>query len=249
MKLYVIVHQGAFIEIAKRKNIKVDANDAIIFRYIYDFATSNKTLKKLVDGKLYSWISYKKIIDDNPILNIENKDIIGRRINKLLDLGLINKYLSKEDGNKIFLNMTDLAFTIVETNLPTQKSEPLHTQKSEPLPTQKSDNSILNNRELGIERANNIKRLANIELNHLGSKARLNEFDIKELGVLFEDINNSKYKELKKKLIDGYKYFYEDEYKKNRDAKYIKTFMNYIVDYIAFATKPYSEEEVKYEFG
>ena len=139
MKAYININQKAFMEIGKSKGIKVDLIDSAIFDWIKNFVLSQNAIKKLIDNKLFIWCSYSKIIDDNPLLNISSNDIIGRRLNKLIDMGILEKYLSKEDGNKIFLHITQFAYDYL------LESRELPTQKSEPLPTQKSDNSILNN--------------------------------------------------------------------------------------------------------
>lgn len=142
MKNYISINQKNFIEIAKQKNIKIDAIDGILFDWIQNFTKSNKALKKLIENKLYIWVSYAAIREDNPLCNINSNDVVGRRLNKLVDLGLLEKYLSKEDGNKVFFHITDFAFTYL------LESSELPTQKSEPLPTQKSDNSKLDNSKL-----------------------------------------------------------------------------------------------------
>lgn len=142
MKNYININQKNFIEIAKLKNIKIDAIDGILFDWIQNFTKSTKVLKKLVDNKLYIWVNYETIRTENPLCNINTNDVVGRRLNKLVDLDLLEKYLSKEDGNKVFFHVTDFAFTYL------LESRELPTQKSEPLPTLKSGNSKLYNSKL-----------------------------------------------------------------------------------------------------
>lgn len=110
MKNFVTFNQKNFLEIGKLKNIKVDATDAILFDWIQNFTNSKKALKKLINNDLYFWCSYQKMADDNPICNISCKRVMERRITKLIDLGLLKKYTSKEDGNKVFLHITDFAY-------------------------------------------------------------------------------------------------------------------------------------------
>ena len=110
MKNFITINQNNFIKIGKIKNIKIDAIDGILFDWIQNFMQSGKALKKLEDNKLYIWVSYKAIREDNPMCNINTNDVIGRRLNKLVDLGLIEKLLSKEDGNKTFFCITQYAY-------------------------------------------------------------------------------------------------------------------------------------------
>ena len=142
MKNYVTLNQGNFIKIGNRKSIKVDTIDATLFDWIKTFTLSNNAMKLLIDNELYIWVSYQAIREDNPLCNISTNDAVGRRLNKLIDLGILKKYLSKEDGNKTFFCITEFAYTYLLEN------RELPTQESEPLPTQESDNSKLINSKL-----------------------------------------------------------------------------------------------------
>jgi hypothetical protein len=144
MKKFITINQTNFIEIGKREGIKVDAIDGILFDWIKTFMISDKALKKLIDKELYIWVSYKKIREDNPLCNINSNDVVGRRLNKLEKLGLIKKFLSKEDGNKTFIALTKFAYDYLleDRELPTQESGD-YLPTSRELPTQESDNSKL----------------------------------------------------------------------------------------------------------
>jgi len=158
MKSFVTFNQKNFVAISKEKNIKVDAVDAILFDWIQNFTKSQNALKKLIDNELYIWVSYKKIIDDNPICNLNSTDVVARRLKRLCDLGVLKKFVSKKDGNKVFFNITQYAYKYLlegET-LPTQKSI-ASDSKVETLPTQKSDNSKLRDRELNSNKKTNKK--------------------------------------------------------------------------------------------
>ena len=144
MKKFITINQTNFVEIGKREGIKVDAIDGILFDWIRTFMLSDNALKKLIDNELYIWVSYRKIREDNPLCNINTNDVIGRRLNKLEKLGLIKKFVSKEDGNKTFIALTKFAYTYLleDRELPTQESGD-YRLKSRELPTQESDNSKL----------------------------------------------------------------------------------------------------------
>lgn len=114
MRAYININQKAFSELAILKRTKIDLIDATIFEYIVKFAVSNKAEKQLIDNKLFVWCSYQKIIDDNPLLNINSKKAIELRLNKLIEIGLFEKFTDKSKGNKTFFNVTDLAYSLVE---------------------------------------------------------------------------------------------------------------------------------------
>lgn len=116
MRAYININQKAFSELAILKRTKIDLIDATIFEYIVKFAVSNKAEKQLIDNKLFVWCSYQKIIDDNPLLNINSKKAIELRLNKLIEIGLFEKFTDKSKGNKTFFNVTDLAYSLVIEN-------------------------------------------------------------------------------------------------------------------------------------
>lgn len=130
MRAYININQKAFSELSTLKNIKLDLIDATIFEYIVKFSVSNSATKQIIDNKLFAWCSYQKIIDDNPLLNINSKKAIELRLNKLIDIGLFEKFTDKEKGNKTFFNVTDLAFKLVieNTNLSNEDYQPLSNE-------------------------------------------------------------------------------------------------------------------------
>jgi hypothetical protein len=132
MKNYIKINQGNLVKISKEKGIKVDAVDGVLFDWIATFMLSGKALKKLIDNELYIWVSYKKIREDNPLCHISSNDVVGRRLNKLVELGILKKYLSKEDGNKVFFAITKFAHTylLLDRELPTFESGGLPTFES-----------------------------------------------------------------------------------------------------------------------
>jgi len=113
MRQFITINQRAFIKLSNMTKTKFDLADVVIFEYISKFAISNHSIKKLIDNKIFVWCTYKKIIDDNPLLNIENKRVLERRISKLVETGLLEKYVDKLQGNKTFFNVTDLAFNSI----------------------------------------------------------------------------------------------------------------------------------------
>lgn len=117
MRAYININQKAFSELAILKSTKIDLIDATIFEYIVKFAVSNKATKQLIDDKLFIWCSYQKIIDDNPLLNINSKKAIELRLIKLIDLGLFEKFTDKKEGNKTYFNVTDLAYKLIIENI------------------------------------------------------------------------------------------------------------------------------------
>ena len=157
MRAYININQKAFSELATLKSTKIDLIDATIFEYIFKFAVSNKASKQLIDDKLFIWCSYQKIIDDNPLLNINSKKAIELRLIKLIDLGLFEKFTDKREGNKTYFNVTDLAYKLIIENISISNIhyQPLVTEITnlsnedyQPLSNEDYYNSKLNNSKL-----------------------------------------------------------------------------------------------------
>ncbi len=171
MRAYININQKAFSELAILKSTKIDLIDATIFEYIVKFAVSNKANKQLIDNKLFTWCSYQKIIDDNPLLNINSKKAIELRLIKLIDLGLFEKFTDKKEGNKTYFNVTDLAYKLIIenisisnihyqplvteiTNLSNEDYQPLSNEDYQPLSNEDYYNSKLNNSKLNNSKLN-----------------------------------------------------------------------------------------------
>lgn len=74
----------------------LDACDALILRWFIDFAVSGKMKKTIRGRKIFYLVRYQSIIDDLPILGIENPRNIGRRFDKFVSCGLLEKEIIRE---------------------------------------------------------------------------------------------------------------------------------------------------------
>jgi hypothetical protein len=119
---------------------KLDLIDGCIMEYLQKQSTSNFAKKNFTtkDGEVYYLLCYDNIITQMPLLNIENKEVIGRRIKKLKEMSIINHFVDRKNNNKVYFNTTDLFETFFSYDLSTQKSIPLDS-KVDTLSTQKSD--------------------------------------------------------------------------------------------------------------
>jgi len=121
MRDYIVIRQKAFYEYLqnynknkpKKEQIWLDLKDIAIFDYIAQFCLSDnekiKNSRIVINDTEYTHIAYKKIIEDNPLLDIKAKNksqVIGSRINKLVKLGLLDKYFSKDKGSKTYFRVS-----------------------------------------------------------------------------------------------------------------------------------------------
>lgn len=103
LKYFININQLAIII----NNWDIDLIDAAIYDYMKAFiGCDNKKIQRLeIEGKSYKWIAYQKIINDMPILKIKSKDAIANRLNNLCEIGLLEKYTNKDDGNKTYFRL------------------------------------------------------------------------------------------------------------------------------------------------
>ena len=68
----------------------LDVSDTIILRYIVDFYHTGEMYHKIIDMKIYFWVSYKSIISNLPVLNnIQNNERIKNKNIKFFCLPIL----------------------------------------------------------------------------------------------------------------------------------------------------------------
>jgi Fe2+ or Zn2+ uptake regulation protein len=123
MQFNININQQAFSEIAP----ECDLVDAAIFDFINQFIASGKT-KRIEDNGDWYWISYKRIIDENPILHIESKPTIYRRINKLVDAKILKRYSKNQKETKTYFGRGENFSKIIYNEPRSQMNEVPRTQ-------------------------------------------------------------------------------------------------------------------------
>lgn len=92
----------------KQKVLKLDITDLLILRDIADFMNRSKVVKFTINDTAYFSITHKTIIEDLPILDIK-KQALKDRIDKMVELGLIKKEVSRNDcGTWVGYRLTDV---------------------------------------------------------------------------------------------------------------------------------------------
>ncbi len=143
MNWNININQKAIVKLNKSLANKLDVKDAIILEWMLKFHAEPKSKKLMLGENVYFWASYRLILDENPLLEIENKQTCSRRISKLVEAGLLLAYISESDGNKTYFSITQACFDLLnrdKKDLSTQKSIPIDS-KVNTLLTQKSNNN------------------------------------------------------------------------------------------------------------
>lgn len=71
---------------------ELDDRDGIMFDYIKQFASSQGIKQMQYNGSTYFWLKWSKIADDVPILSIKSRQGIKKRLDKLVNSGILIPY-------------------------------------------------------------------------------------------------------------------------------------------------------------
>lgn len=88
MKYTITINQYA----AVKNNLDLDLIDLAIFDFIKDFANSANCVKINTPEGVFFWISHKLIMDSMPLLGIKSNQGIKRRVDNLINAGLLKKH-------------------------------------------------------------------------------------------------------------------------------------------------------------
>ena len=83
---------------------KADYTDLAILRWFVDFQCSGKMTSIEIGGERYFFVSYKKLLEDMPLLDM-SKQALYTRLQKLVALGLLKHHYHKEFGSQAFYCM------------------------------------------------------------------------------------------------------------------------------------------------
>lgn len=131
MKYTILINQRAIVEINDKLSaaMQLDIKDATILAWLMDFHNEPRSKKLLLNEVVYFWVAYGLIIKENPLLGIDNKQVIKRRIDKLISVGLVDKHLETSEGNRTYFTINQKAFDIIRyvSTLSTQKLIPINS--------------------------------------------------------------------------------------------------------------------------
>lgn len=110
--------------------LKLNNTDALILRWFIDF---QPRMKKLIDenGEQYNVVKYQAIINDLPSLEITSKDRVSRLFAKLVNAGVLARYVDKDLGNVVsfktgpnYMSLVCSTPSVQETDLPVKTPGP-----------------------------------------------------------------------------------------------------------------------------
>lgn len=114
MNWNININQKAITELNEISKIQLDFKDAAILDWMLKFHAEPKSKKLVIDERVYFWGSYALIIRENPMLFFKEKKHLSARIDKLINVGLLTKYLDKKEGNKTYFCITQKCFDLIK---------------------------------------------------------------------------------------------------------------------------------------
>ena len=130
--------------------LDVDVVDMTIFDFIQHYAHSDKCMKLQTETGTYYWVSHTTIIQQLPILGISTGAGIVKRINKLIDAGLLSRHPNCDMMRKTFYmfgpNYYKINFTTDNESLqPTTNVEGTHNESLGVSQNESCRNHYINN--------------------------------------------------------------------------------------------------------
>lgn len=80
----------------------LDEKDALILRYFIDFKDSGKMKMKIINKTPYYWLKGSALLEQLPILRINNIDVLRRRLKKMTSCGILMHEHVLEGGSYAF---------------------------------------------------------------------------------------------------------------------------------------------------
>lgn len=87
----------------------IDLKDAAIIDFLHKFFLTRFAAKARIEfgGLDYYWITYEKLISEMPLLKIDNERVMKRRIDKLVEAGILARHPECRELNKTYLAFTE----------------------------------------------------------------------------------------------------------------------------------------------
>ena len=105
----------------------LDLKDVMLLRYFLDFINSDTMSKIIINNKPFYWLRYQKLQEDLPILGINNRLVLRRRLKKLEEKKILEHYHKLEGGSFSYYalgeNFKELLYKKTENETDSTKKE------------------------------------------------------------------------------------------------------------------------------
>ena len=131
---------------SQKKLIEFGLNltDSIILRWFVDFHNSGGMKSKIIDGKEFYWVMYDYLLQEIPIIEINNKRVLSRHLKKMVNCGVLDFRLVKQSGNYTYYRLGDNYNALISDSTCTQEYTPMyHTVRTYVPKGTNKDSSII----------------------------------------------------------------------------------------------------------
>jgi hypothetical protein len=128
----------------------LDLKDAAIIDYLHRFMTTKAASKERIvfEGDDYYWTSHEMLIREMPLLKIENERVMKRRIDGLIEAGVLLRHPNCRELNRTYVAFTEKSEGIwsdIETYAP-KSTETYAPKSTETYAPKSTDKHIDNNK-------------------------------------------------------------------------------------------------------
>lgn len=171
----------------KLKELDLDLTDSLILRWFVDFKDSGYMTTEIFENDKYYWIKYEYLLQEIPIININNKKTLGRRLKTLSEKGVLKQFIKRKGGIFTLYTLGEKYKLLISNNLVTQKSQgyTLESHKGSDSKVTTKDSSI---KEINLLKDSNTKhnKTKNIKLYEQLEELQIDN-DLKEKIIEFID--------------------------------------------------------------
>lgn len=150
MKYTITINQYAAI----KNGLNLDLIDLAIFDFIKDFAHNSNCVKMQTPEGVYFWISHKLVMQEMPLLNIKTNQGLIKRINNLINAGILKKHPHCERYGKTLYYFGDKCDLLSFSNEYTQPSTEIDNPQQKFRDTLNESLGITLNESLGNNNIN-----------------------------------------------------------------------------------------------
>lgn len=155
MKYTILINQYA----AVKNGFDLDIIDLAIFDFIKDFANSPNCMKIHTPEGMFFWVSHKLVMNALPLLNIKTSQGLSRRIENLINAGVLKKHPNCDKYSKTLYSFgekyelltfeqtlgSETEFSTPKQNFGVSRNESLETPRNESLGYNNINNNNNNN--------------------------------------------------------------------------------------------------------
>ena len=180
---------------------KLDAIDLLLFDFVYHMMNDPKVPKTFIDGCEYSDIRVNLVTQQCPVLGINNRETFRKRILKLVDASLIERYANNGTENTSLYKRGRLFSSL--TSIPANDclhpaNDCLHNHSIDNI-----NNNSSSSTDKDISTTSNISITTKKEEKKT-SKEKTKSFDLSFVGIAYADAFNM-WLEHKRQTHDAYK--------------------------------------------